>query len=91
MSKRGHIPIRTCAGCGVRSPRAEMRRLGFGPNGEGLEWRARMGRGTYLHVDDPQCLRRFAEGRKTLLGLRKRVDREARRRLVEELPIAGLS
>ncbi len=76
------VSLRTCAGCGERAPRDLLRRIALAADGRSLEWRLRGGRGTYLH-ESAECRRRFVEGRKALLGLRARVDRAERERLVE--------
>jgi len=79
---RPHVPERTCAGCGVRAPQAELRRLAVAAGGQALEWRARGGRGTYLH-DSPDCRRRFLSGKRRLPGLRASIGREARQALID--------
>lgn len=76
-----HVPQRTCAGCGVASPRGTLRRLALAPGGAAVEWRERGGRGTYLH-DAQECRRRFVVGKRRLPGLRAGVSREARESLV---------
>lgn len=74
-------PERTCAGCGARSERSLLRRIGLAPDGAGLEWRERGGRGTYLH-DSEECRRRFVAGKKRLPGLRAAIGRTVREALL---------
>ena len=82
-----HVPLRTCAGCGKRSAKAELSRIALAPGEERLEWRARGGRGTYLH-DADECRRRFIAGKKRLPGLRAAVGRPARQALVDGTRLA---
>jgi predicted RNA-binding protein YlxR (DUF448 family) len=77
-----HVPIRTCAGCGGRAPRAEMRRVALSEDRRSLEWRSTGGRGTYLH-ESADCVRRFVDAKKAIPGLRVRMERAERLRLVE--------
>ena len=80
-----HVPIRTCAGCGQRAPRAEMRRVALSEDRRSLEWRGTGGRGTYLH-ESADCVRRFVDAKKAIPGLRVRMERAERLRLVESEP-----
>ena len=77
-----HVPIRTCAGCGQRAPRAEMHRVALSEDRRSLEWRRTGGRGTYLH-ESADCVRRFVDAKKAIPGLRVRMERAERLRLVE--------
>jgi predicted RNA-binding protein YlxR (DUF448 family) len=86
VTRLRHVALRTCAGCGTRSPRAELARIGLAAGAERLEWRARGGRGTYLH-DADECRRRFVAGKKRLPGLRAAVGRPARQALVDGKPL----
>lgn len=76
------LPIRTCAGCGERAPRPAMRRIGLSADRCSLEWRASGGRGTYLH-ERAECFARFVDAKKAIPGLRVRMERTERLRLVE--------
>lgn len=84
-----HVPHRTCAGCGERSPRSLLRRLVLAGEGR-LDWRPAGGRGTYLH-DDDACRRRFVAGKRRLAGLRAAVGRSARELLVAGDPGRALA
>jgi len=75
-------PERQCAGCGGRSAQATLLRIGLAPGGDGLEWRAKGGRGTYVH-DSDECRRRFVAGKKRLPGLRAQIGRAAREALFD--------
>lgn len=81
-----HVPQRTCAGCGERAPRCELRRIALAGEGT-LDWRASGGRGTYLH-DAEGCRRRFVVGKRRITGLRAAVGRPAREALVGVSPRA---
>ena len=85
MGLRRHVPVRTCAGCGGRAPRAMMRRLALISGQVGVEWRDAGGRGTYLH-DTAECRQRFVGGKKRLPGLRATVGRRDRQLLLEPEP-----
>ncbi len=84
MSKRGHIPLRTCVGCKRQFPKKELLRFTRSPEGELLfDERQRLpGRGGYL-CRNPACfqeaLRRNAFSRPLRAPLRidkERIERE---------------
>lgn len=75
-----HEPVRTCAGCGARAPRSQMRRFALASDA-GLEWRRAGGRGSYLH-ESGECAQKFVARKKLVPGLRARVARGAREALV---------
>ena len=75
-------PIRTCAGCGLRAAKREMRRVALAADRHRLEWRRSGGRGTYLH-ERAECHGRFVDAKKAIPGLRVRMERTERLRLVE--------
>jgi len=81
-----HVPIRTCAGCGRRAPREQLRRFGLAKDG-GLEWRRTGGRGSYLHRS-ADCVGRFVQRKKVVPGLRARIARGAREALVASAEIS---
>ena len=81
-----HVAVRTCAGCGRRAPKAELRRFGLAVEG-GLEWRHAGGRGSYLHYSG-DCARQFALRKKIVPGLRTRIARDAREALVATTEIS---
>jgi predicted RNA-binding protein YlxR (DUF448 family) len=85
--RAAHVAERTCAGCGLKAARPTLLRIGLATPGDALEWRARGGRGTYLH-DSEQCRRRFVQGKKRLPGLRAAVGRAARQALVDRTTVA---
>lgn len=91
-SAKRHVPTRTCAGCGQRSSKAEMRRFGLvldasAADERRLEWRSQGGRGSYLHRS-AECARTFVAKKKPVLGLRARVARSAREALVDEAALS---
>ena len=57
MATTSHVPVRTCIGCRIRAPRAQLLRLVLTPSGElDVDARAvRPGRGAWIHPD-PVCL-----------------------------------
>jgi predicted RNA-binding protein YlxR (DUF448 family) len=58
VTSRGHVPLRTCAGCGATAPKSTLTRLALGPGGRAeLDREGRAGgRGAY--VCSPDCLDR---------------------------------
>ena len=65
-----HEPIRTCVGCGARSPQRALVRFVAGPAGLRADGRRRApGRGGYLHAS-PECWRAFARRRGPVRSLR---------------------
>ena len=86
MSRRGHMPLRTCLGCGavdrqpalVRLVRDDAGALRIDPQ------RRAGGRGAYLHRQ-PECWAQFAHRKGVVRSLRATVDRPARAALVVEL------
>jgi predicted RNA-binding protein YlxR (DUF448 family) len=82
-------PIRTCVGCGQRSPQTELIRFVAGVEGT-LELdggRRAGGRGAYLHAD-AACWRSFAGRRGPIRSLRANPSRPARVALCEALDAA---
>lgn len=59
-----------------------MQRVGLSEDRRSLEWRRTGGRGTYLH-ESADCVRCFVDARKAIPGLRVRMERAERLRLVE--------
>lgn len=88
MSRRGHVPIRTCLGCGAVDPQQTLLRVVRADGGAlGVDAERRAGgRGGYLHPR-PACWARFARRKGSLRSLRATVDRAARAALVEQLQI----
>ena len=67
MATTSHVPVRTCIGCRVRAPRAQLLRLVNDDGRLAVDARAvAPGRGAWIHTD-PTCLelaeRRRAFGR----------------------------
>jgi hypothetical protein len=62
-----------------------MRRIALSADRRALEWRGTGGRGTYLH-ESADCVRRFVDSKKAISGLRVRMERAERLRLVESGP-----
>jgi len=73
MSKRGHVPVRTCAGCRKRRAKVELIRLVLNDEGQlSVDRRQRLpGRGVYL-CQRPECLERAMKKRGLMRGLRGR-------------------
>jgi predicted RNA-binding protein YlxR (DUF448 family) len=86
VSKRGHVSMRTCLGCGARDPQRALWRI-VRDDGGGLRpdvERRLGGRGGYLHPR-PDCWGRFARRKGLVRSLRASVDRPARAALVAQL------
>jgi len=60
--KRGHVPIRTCKGCGRRRPRRELIRF-IVRDGSLVESATGTGRGIYCCPSD-QCMTRLHRNKK---------------------------
>lgn len=78
-------PVRTCAGCRTRAPKAELTRLAWdeGSRAVVVDDRQRLpGRGVYLH---PGCAPSLLRNRGVGRGLRREVDAAAVRVLLESL------
>jgi len=60
--KRGHVPVRTCRGCGRRRPRPELVRFVAGPGGL-QESATGAGRGIYCCPSE-QCMMRLRRNKK---------------------------
>jgi predicted RNA-binding protein YlxR (DUF448 family) len=85
MSRRSHVPIRSCSGCGERAPQRELVRFVAAGAGLCLDGaRRRPGRGAYLHRRD-SCYAAFVARKPPLRSLRRSVDRTLRAALVEQL------
>lgn len=86
MSRRGHIPIRTCLGCGARDAKTEMLRIVLAGEG-GLALDAHQlqgGRGGYLHRRSA-CWSDFSRRKGLVRALKATVDRAARAAFVAGL------
>lgn len=79
-------PVRTCVGCGQRSPQAELVRFVSGGDSTlVIDSRRRAeGRGAYLHAD-ASCWRTFGGRRGPIRSLRANPPRPARIALCEAL------
>jgi predicted RNA-binding protein YlxR (DUF448 family) len=78
-------PIRTCAGCAERAPKATL--LRFVGTADGLAAdpdRHALGRGAYLHRD-ARCFDLFVHRRGPVRSLRRSVGRPERERFVAGL------
>ena len=84
------ISIRTCVGCGQRSPQAELIRfIAGGAHALAIDTdRQAGGRGAYLHADT-SCWRSFAGRRGPVRSLRANPPRPARVALCEALEAAA--
>ncbi|GIW39988.1 MAG: hypothetical protein KatS3mg076_0565 [Candidatus Binatia bacterium] len=76
------MPIRTCVGCGKKSPKSEL--LRFTAVEGRLVPSSGCGRGAYLHRN-PECWQAFLSRKPKLRSLRRTVDRGQRQALIEEL------
>ena len=77
---RGHVPIRTCVGCGGRDPQPTLIRF-FATLAVG---RSLPGRGAYLHPRQ-ECWKAFVRARGPVRSLRATPTPVARERLVAML------
>jgi predicted RNA-binding protein YlxR (DUF448 family) len=78
----GHVPIRTCVGCGERAPQAAMIRVARTADGLCPDpGRRQPGRGAYLHPV-VSCWESFAARRGPVRSLRATPTRAERERLV---------
>jgi len=81
----GHVPIRTCLGCGGRAPKVELLRVVAQQGHLTLDPGQRHGgRGGYLHRD-PSCWSTFARRKGNVRSLKVAVDRSARAAFVAEI------
>jgi predicted RNA-binding protein YlxR (DUF448 family) len=73
------VSIRTCVGCGERSPQHEMRRFGVAGDGSLVLASARRprGRAAYLHRR-PECARALPRSKRMFRSLRVAVPASAR-------------
>ena len=90
MSRRRHVPMRTCMGCGAIDPQQALLRVVRTDSGaldiDGA--RRAGGRGGYLHGRS-ECWTRFARRKGAVRSLRASVDRAARTALVAQLERGG--
>ncbi|HSV07707.1 MAG TPA: YlxR family protein [Candidatus Binatus sp.] len=78
-------PVRTCVGCGQRTPQSALLRIVGGRDGLRPDPTRRLpGRGGYLHAD-PACWARFVQRRGPVRSLRLTPARADRERLVAAL------
>ena len=86
MTRRGHVPMRTCLGCGGVDRQAALLRIvrDAGGNLHLDPARRAGGRGGYLHPS-PACWTGFARRKGLVRSLRAAVDRPARAALVTQL------
>jgi len=86
VSRSGHLPMRTCLGCGAVDRQPALLRLVRDTVGSLSIDRQRRagGRGGYLHPH-PECWAKFAHRKGVVRSLRATVDRPARAALVAEL------
>jgi predicted RNA-binding protein YlxR (DUF448 family) len=78
-------PVRTCVGCGARSPQGELIRFVAVASALALDERRRLpGRGAYLHPQ-PGCWAAFVRRRGTVRSLRAAPSQAAREALVGTL------
>lgn len=86
--KRQNKIERTCIGCMKKDSKAAMVRIAVVENRVEADLEAkRMGRGAYLHRTD-ECALRFVNSKvKEFRSLRRRIDRDERQRIVEEVKL----
>jgi predicted RNA-binding protein YlxR (DUF448 family) len=86
VSRRAHVPVRLCMGCGGRAPQRELLRITSRADGTLVVARGRtpMGRSGYLHPA-PACWQQFATRKGAVRSLARHVERGHRAALVQEL------
>jgi uncharacterized protein len=86
VSRRRHVPIRTCLGCGVVDQQSALFRIVCAGDGTLSvdEKRCAGGRGGYLHPN-PECWARFTQRKGAVRSFRAAVERPARTALVAQL------
>lgn len=85
MSRRGHIPIRTCMGCATRGPQSTLVRVVLDVDRLRPDPARRAdGRGGYLHPR-AECWARFARRKGRVRSLGAAIDRPARAELAVAL------
>lgn len=90
MTRTGHVPFRTCIGCGERAAQGELLRIVCGADG-GLSVdpeRRAGGRGGYLHRT-PACWDEFRRRKGMVRSLGRTVSKSAREALLAELRLVG--
>ncbi len=70
---RGHIPIRTCVGCGAKRGKRELIRLVLDPDGAIVKDRLGKGRGAYICRDE-NCLSVLTTGKGLSRAFRRKVS-----------------
>jgi predicted RNA-binding protein YlxR (DUF448 family) len=82
-------PIRTCVGCGARSPQGHLMRFVAAGDALVVDPRRRLpGRGAWLHRQ-PSCWNAFVQRRGTVRSLRAAPSRPAREALRDALAARG--
>lgn len=86
MSRRTHVPMRMCMGCGARAPQSVFVRVAAGPGAtlRAIQDHKHQGRSGYLHRDK-ECLDRFASRKGPLRSLGCSVDKLVRAAFIAEL------
>jgi predicted RNA-binding protein YlxR (DUF448 family) len=83
------VPVRTCVGCGARSPQVALIRFAVSGNALALDPRRRLGgRGAWLHRD-AACWGEFVQRRGAVRSLRANPSRAAREALRQALVAGG--
>jgi len=62
--RRGHVPLRTCRGCGVKQPQQALQRFVY-RQGKLVESENALGRGVYCCRDEA-CWKRLLNNKKIL-------------------------
>ncbi|RMD85991.1 MAG: YlxR family protein [Candidatus Dadabacteria bacterium] len=90
MSRRGHVPRRTCVGCGQVAEQPQLWRLQWTEQGIDLVERPGRGRSAYVHPS-ANCIRGLVRSRLLARSLRRSVTAGDKRALAErlELRLAG--
>ncbi|MGH7873441.1 MAG: YlxR family protein [Candidatus Binatia bacterium] len=83
MTKKNHLPERTCLGCGTRDRTTAMIRLTVIEEGQ-LELNKQTGRGGYLHRDQ-NCWKMFINRKNHFRAFHTEISRAAREQLVQRL------
>ncbi len=84
MSRRAHIAVRTCVGCGCRDGQSRMLRLQWLAGVPRPVERPTGGRSAYVHACG-ECVARLGKSRLLERSLRRRVSSSERMLLIEQL------
>ena len=84
MPRRGHVPLRTCLGCGARAAQSDLIRLTIDAEGFLRIDRAGSGRGGYLHRAE-RGWQGFIRRKHHQRAFRSVLRKDAKEKLAQEL------